>query len=50
MKRIATLFLLALTSNAWAGIQSVPEPDVFSLFAVGAVGGLALWLRNRNRK
>lgn len=51
MNRLTIAIALALTSlNAWAGIQPVPEPDVLSLFAVGAVGGLALWLRNRHKK
>ena len=51
MKHIATTIALALASlNAWAGIPTVPEPGVLPLFAIGAVGGLIIWARNRNKK
>lgn len=51
MKSFALVAALALTSmNAWAGVSTVPEPGALPLFALGAVGGLAIWLRSRNKK
>ena len=52
MKYITIAVALAATSlNAWAGTsQTIPEPGVLPLFAIGAVGGLAIWARNRKKK
>ncbi len=51
MKSFALVAALALTSmNAWAGVSTVSEPGVLPLFALGSVGGLAIWLRSRNKK
>ena len=52
MKYLTTAAALALTSlNAWAGTpMTVPEPGVLPLIAIGAVGGLVIWVRNRNKK
>lgn len=58
MKSLISIVVLSLLSlNAWAGtslppdaIGSVPEPDALALFAIGAVGGLAIWLRTRGKK
>ena len=50
MKHITMTVALALTSlNAWAGNVTLPEPGVLPLFAIGAVGGLAIWVRNRKK-
>jgi PEP-CTERM motif len=55
MKQIALTLVLALTSlSAWSGNgtapPTVPEPDALALFAIGAVGGLVMWARNRKKK
>lgn len=51
MKQIALTVVLALTSfSAFAAVAAVPEPDALSLFGIGAVGGLVLWMRNRGKK
>jgi len=52
MKYITAAVALTLTSlNAWAGtVGTIPEPGVLPLFAIGAVGGLIIWARNRNNK
>jgi hypothetical protein len=51
MKQVALTVVLGLTSvSALAGTTGVPEPDVLSLFGIGAVGGLVLWMRNRRKK
>ena len=51
MKYITIAGVLALTSiNAWAGEQTLPEPGMLPLFAIGAVGGLAIWARNCKKK
>lgn len=51
MRAFVAILALGLSLDAWAGGPStVPEPDALALFAIGAVGGLALWLRNRNKK
>ena len=48
---ISVAAVLALTSiNAWASVATVPEPGVLPLFAIGAVGGLVIWARNRKKK
>ena len=54
---ISTVLLSLLSLNALAGnavppdsFAAVPEPDALALFAIGAVGGIAIWLRNRGRK
>ena len=51
MKRFALTLILSLTSlSALAGVESVPEPGALSLMAIGAVGGLVIWARNRKKK
>jgi uncharacterized protein involved in response to NO len=51
MKQVALIFVLGLTSVSAlaANGTAVPEPDVLSLFGIGAVGGLVLWMRNRRK-
>ncbi|MGE5321160.1 MAG: PEP-CTERM sorting domain-containing protein [Hyphomicrobiaceae bacterium] len=55
MKRLAFAVILGLTSlSAYAGVASpptaLPEPSALSLLAIGAVGGLVVWARNRKKK
>jgi PEP-CTERM motif len=51
MKQIVLTVVLGLTSlQALAAVVAVPEPDALSLLAVGAVGGLLVWMRNRGKK
>jgi hypothetical protein len=53
MKRLALSLALTLTSlSALAGTipGTVPEPDALSLLGIGAVAGLVVWVRNRNKK
>jgi uncharacterized protein involved in response to NO len=53
MRQLITAIALAATSVcAWAGDSTgvIPEPGVLPLLAIGAVGGLVLWARNRNKK
>lgn len=57
MKQLALTFILSLTSlSALAGstpapdFVSIPEPGALSLMAIGAVGGLVIWARNRKKK
>jgi PEP-CTERM motif len=52
MRQLITAIALAAASvPAWAGGPgTVPEPGVLPLLAIGAVGGLVLWARNRNKK
>lgn len=55
MKQLALTFILGLTSlSALAGATpdfvSIPEPGALSLMAIGAVGGLVIWARNRKKK
>lgn len=56
MKQLALTFILGLTSfSALAGAPaqdfvSIPEPGALSLMAIGAVGGLVIWARNRKKK
>ena len=51
MRSSITAAVLALISlDALAGVTTVPEPGALPLFAIGAVGGLAIWMRNRRRK
>lgn len=53
MKQLALTFILGLTSlSAYAGRPptSLPEPGALSLLAIGAVGGLVVWARNRKKK
>jgi len=54
MKQLALTIILGLTSlPVLAGAlpnNTVPEPDALSLLAIGAVGGLVVWARNRNKK
>ena len=58
MKQLALTFILGLTSlSALAGAAvtdpdfvSIPEPGALSLMAIGAVGGLVIWARNRKKK
>lgn len=53
MKQLFLAVTLALSSlSALAGVptNTIPEPGVLPLLAIGAVGGLVLWVRNRNKK
>lgn len=56
MKQLALTFILGLSSlSALAGqtngdIVTIPEPGALSLLAIGAVGGLVVWARNRKKK
>ena len=54
MKQLVLTFILGLASlPALAGVQdaaTIPEPGVLPLLAIGAVGGLVLWARNRKKK
>lgn len=53
MKQLALTFILGLTSlSAYAGRPptELPEPSALSLIAIGAVGGLVVWARNRKKK
>jgi len=55
MKQLALTFILGLTSlSALAGAPQdfvpIPEPGALSLMAIGAVGGLVIWARNRKKK
>jgi hypothetical protein len=57
MKQLVLTFILGLASlPALAGATqpldaaTIPEPGVLPLLAIGAVGGLVLWARNRKKK
>lgn len=53
MKQFALTIILGLTSLpvlAGATVGRLPEPDALSLLAIGAVAGLVVWARNRNKK
>jgi hypothetical protein len=55
MKQLALMFILGMSSlSALAGTPQdfirLPEPSVLSLMAIGAVGGLVIWARNRKKK
>lgn len=56
MKQLALTFILGLSSlSALAGeppgdFTTIPEPGALSLMAIGAVGGLVIWARNRKKK
>lgn len=51
MNQLVLTFILGLSSlPALAGVVTVPEPGVLPLLAIGAVGGLVLWARNRKKK
>lgn len=51
MKQFALTLILSLSSlPALAGTATVPEPGALSLLAIGAVGGLVIWARNRKKK
>lgn len=54
MKQSVLTFILGLSSlSALAGEVTpspIPEPGALSLIAIGAVGGLVIWARNRNKK
>jgi hypothetical protein len=50
MKQLAGLMLTLAALPTWAGTVPVPEPGVLPLLAIGAVGGIVLWVRNRNKK
>lgn len=55
MKQLVLTFILGLSSlPVLAGItappNTIPEPGALSLLAIGAVGGLVIWARNRNKK
>jgi PEP-CTERM motif len=49
MRQLFGLMLTLAALPAWAGTP-VPEPGVLPLLAIGAVGGIVLWVRNRNKK
>ena len=45
------ILLLALVSApAYAGFQTVPEPGVFELLAIGSVAAVVFAIRNRRKK
>ena len=51
MKQLAVTFILALSSlPALAAAMSVPEPGSLPLLAIGAVGAVVIWARNRKKK
>jgi PEP-CTERM motif len=52
MKQSVLTFILGLSSlSAHAGTPAqLPEPGALSLIAIGAVGGLVIWARNRKKK
>jgi hypothetical protein len=53
MKQVIVTVAVALAlaaQPAWAGAVQLPEPGVLPLLAIGAVGGLVLWARNRKNK
>ena len=52
MKQLVLTFILGLSSlSAHAGAPApLPEPGALSLIAIGAVGGLVIWARNRKKK
>ena len=55
MKQLGLMFILGLSSlpvlaGTVAPPNTVPEPGALSLLAIGAVGGLVVWARNRNKK
>jgi hypothetical protein len=51
MKQLAVTFMLALSSlPALAAAVSVPEPGSLPLLAIGAVGAVVIWARNRKKK
>lgn len=51
MKQVAVTFMLALASlSALAAAPStVPEPGSLPLLAIGAVGAVVIWARNRKK-
>ena len=52
MKYLTATVVLALTTfDAWSAVPThVPEPGILPLVAIGAVGGLVIWVRNRRKK
>lgn len=52
MKQLMLSLTLGLASfSALAGeVPTIPEPGALSLIAIGAVGGLVVWARNRRKK
>lgn len=52
MKYSIGLIMTLLTASVWAGTPptTLPEPGTLSLLAIGAAGGLVIWMRNRNKK
>jgi hypothetical protein len=55
MKQLVLTFILGLSSlpvlaGTVAPPNTIPEPGALSLLAIGAVGGLVIWARNRNKK
>jgi PEP-CTERM motif len=52
MKQLAVTFILASASlSASAGaIGAAPEPGSLPLLAIGAVGAVVIWARNRKKK
>ena len=43
------LLLSLLSSMAWAGTTSVPEPGVLELLGIGAAVGIAIAIRKRRK-
>lgn len=44
-----TFALVSIPALA-ATVGTVPEPGALSLLGIGAVAGLAVWAKNRNKK
>lgn len=45
-----SLALTSLHASAVTVVSTVPEPGALSLLGIGAVAGLAIWIKRRNNK
>jgi len=56
MYRLPVAIILSISSFAASAADvavpptALPEPNGLALLGIGAVAGLAIWLRNRNKK